>query len=72
MTVPLATLGHARADLTAARQVAFNKMMAASKDAQAAWNRNDGAAQIAADINYDAACQMLATIDQSIVDLGES
>ncbi len=60
------------ADLDAAQQVVFDLMMAANNAAQAAWAAEDDAAQIAADVEYDAARRVLATIDRRIAERGES
>ncbi len=71
-TAITAALGDDREELGAAQQVVFNLLMAASTAASAAWNAQDDAAQIAADVKYDAARQVLATIERRLAELGES
>ena len=59
-------------ELSAAQQVVFNLLMAASVAAKAAWNAEDDEASMVAEVEYDAARRVLATIERRIAELGRS
>jgi hypothetical protein len=66
----LAGLGDNLDELSAAQQVVFNLLMAASNAAKSAWNAEDDTAQVAADVEYDAARRVLQRIEDRIDELG--
>lgn len=65
-------LGNDIAELSAAQQVVFNLLMAASVAAKAAWNAEDEVASMVAEVEYDAARRVLMTIERRIAELGRA